>query len=55
MLHVMMTLFLLLQAAARPYPSMSTGLEWMVMASFIVPAVLLAVLIYLGSRSAVRR
>jgi hypothetical protein len=33
--------------------SAPTGLEWMVMASIIVPAVLLAVLIYLGRKSAV--
>ena len=33
--------------------SAPTGLEWMVMASVIVPAVLLAVLIYLGRKSAV--
>jgi hypothetical protein len=33
--------------------SAPTGLEWMVMASIIVPAVLLIVLIYLGRKSAV--
>lgn len=33
--------------------SAPTGLEWMVMASIIVPAVLLATLIYLGRKSAV--
>ncbi len=35
--------------------SMATGLEWMPIASVIVPAVLLAVLVYLGGRSTVRR
>ena len=34
----------------KPEP---TGLEWMVIASVLVPMVLLAVLIYLGRKSAV--
>jgi hypothetical protein len=31
-----------------------TGLEWMTIASVVVPAVLLVVLIYLGSKSTVK-
>ena len=46
-----MTLALLQQASE--FSSAPTGLEWMVMASIIVPAVLLTVLIYLGRKSAV--
>ena len=34
-------------------PAIPTGLEWMTVASVIVPAVLLIVLIYLGSRHSV--
>jgi len=48
-------LALLPQAADTAYPSMPTGLEWMPIASVIVPAVLLAVLVYLGGRNTVRR
>lgn len=46
---------LFLQQAASSYPSVSTGLEWMVGASLVVPAVLLAVLFYFSSRYTVRR
>lgn len=55
MLLAMMLMLLLLQDAGRTYPSTSTGLEWMVIASVVVPAVLLAVLIYLGSKHTVHR
>jgi hypothetical protein len=50
-----MSLLALLPQAAESYPSMSTGLEWMPIASVIVPAVLLAVLIYMGTKNTVRR
>jgi len=43
------------QATGEVYPSMSTGLEWMVIASVLVPAVLLVVLIYLNGKGTVRR
>lgn len=46
---------LFFQQTVQTYPSEATGLEWMVVASVVVPAVLLAVLIYLGGKSAVRR
>lgn len=49
-----MAMLLLLQNAAS-YPSVSTGLEWMTVASVVVPAILLVVLIYLGSKKTVRR
>lgn len=53
---VLALLPLLLQTAdATPYPSRATGLEWMPIASIIVPAVLLAVLVYMGSKNTVRR
>ena len=52
---VMLLLSLLPQATEPAYPSMPTGLEWMPIASVIVPAVLLAMLIYLGSKNTVRR
>lgn len=34
-------------------PAIPTGLEWMTVASVVVPAVLIAVLIYMGSRNTV--
>lgn len=46
---------LLVQAADGAYPSGSTGLEWMPVASFVVPAVLLVALVYLSSKKTVRR
>jgi hypothetical protein len=46
---------LFLQTPENTYPSMSTGLEWMVVASVLVPAVLLAVLVYLGGKNTVKR
>lgn len=42
---------LLLQA--RQLESMPTGLEWMVWASVLVPAFLLAVIIYIGTKNTV--
>jgi uncharacterized membrane protein YqiK len=41
--------FVLAQATA----STGTGLEWMVIASVVVPAVVLVLLIWLGSRNTV--
>lgn len=38
------------QRTSEALPSSPTGLEWMPIASVIVPAVLLVALIYLGSR-----
>lgn len=56
MLPAALLAFLALLQEAAPMPSSSpTGLEWMVVASVVVPAVLLAVLIYLGSKTTVRR
>lgn len=55
MISIMMALLLLLQTADGTYPSMPTGLEWMVIASVLVPAVLLVVLAYLGGKNTVRR
>ena len=55
MATVISLLALLPQAATADPPSMATGLEWMPIASVIVPAVLLAVLVYLGGKSTVRR
>ena len=37
------------QQAEGVFTSTATGLEWMVIASFLVPAILLAVLIFLGA------
>lgn len=49
----MLLLILALQdAAPMPEPD-PTGLEWMTVASVLVPMVLLAVLIYLGRRNTV--
>ncbi len=48
------TLLPLLQASSS-MQSMATGLEWMPIASVIVPAVLLAVLVYIGSQTTVQR
>lgn len=42
-----------LQQAAGTPESMPTGLEWMTIASVVVPAVLIAILLYLGSRRTV--
>ncbi len=55
MISILMGLLLLLQTTGDTYPSMPTGLEWMVIASVLVPAVLLVVLVYLGGKNAVRR
>ena len=44
----------LLQASPS-MESMPTGLEWMPIASVVVPAVLLAFLVYAGSKTTVRR
>lgn len=54
---LMFTLFavFMAQAAGRTYPSMPTGLEWMAIASILVPAVLLVVLVYLNGKKTVRR
>lgn len=52
---VLASFFLLLQAAGAPAPSAPTGLEWMLIASVVVPAVLLVALVYLGSRRTVQR
>ena len=38
---------------AQPVSSASTGLEWMPIASVVVPAVLLVVLVWWGQRSRV--
>lgn len=52
-----MSAFLLLNAAAALPQSVEglspepTGLEWMVLASIIVPAVMLAVIIYMGRKT----
>lgn len=43
------------QAAESGWTSESTGLEWMTVGSFVVPAILLAVIIYLGNKSTVQR
>lgn len=43
----------LLLQIARPSASMATGNEWMIIASVVIPAVLVVVLIYLGSRNTV--
>ena len=48
-LHLLM--LPLLQAAAAP--SQATNLEWMTIASVVLPAILLLVLVYLGSRQTV--
>lgn len=49
----MLLLSLLLQNANTTLTSEPTGLEWLVFASFFVPAILLAVIFYLGRKSAV--
>ena len=46
-------LTVLLAQLARPVESMATGNEWMVIASVVIPAVLVVVLVYLGSRNTV--
>ena len=43
----------LLLQLARPVESVATGNEWMVVASVVIPAVLVVVLVYLGSRNTV--
>lgn len=56
-----MTLFMLAAALQEAVPAEAmaapaaagTGLEWMPIASFVVPAVLLVVLIWLGQRHTV--
>lgn len=55
MLSVITVMLPLLQTAEPTYTSMPTGLEWMVIGSVVIPAVLLAVLVYLGSKNTVRR
>lgn len=55
MMTLALSLLALLPQAAESYPSMSTGLEWMPIASVIVPAILLAVLVYLGGKNTVKR
>jgi hypothetical protein len=45
-----MDLLLSAQVADVPY---GVGLEWLVIASLVVPALLLVVIIYLGSRNTV--
>lgn len=52
---ILLVLTLLPQSADGSYSSMATGLEWMPIASVIVPAVLLAVLVYLGGKNTVQR
>ena len=49
----MLFLSSLLAFPQRVFVSEPTGLEWMVIASILVPAVLLGVLIFLGRKSAV--
>jgi len=44
---------LLLAAQSESVTSIPLGLEWMPIASIIVPAVLLAIIIYMGSSQAV--
>lgn len=44
-----------LQETVATTKSMPTGLEWMVWASVIVPAVLLGVIMYLGNKTTVGR
>lgn len=56
MISIMLLLLVLFpQAVNSSYPSMPTGLEWMPIASVVVPAVLLGVLVYLGGKNTVRR
>lgn len=55
LISLTMLFLLLLQTTGGTYPSMPTGLEWMVIASVLVPAVLLVVLVYLGGKNTVRR
>lgn len=55
MLLTIVAILLLLQDAGQTHTSMPTGLEWMAIASIVVPAILLIVLIYLGSENTVRR
>lgn len=38
---------------AQAGPSLSTGLEWMPLASFVLPALLLVLILWLGSRHTV--
>ncbi|MGI9174384.1 MAG: hypothetical protein ACR2GR_03570 [Rhodothermales bacterium] len=45
-------LLLAFQTSA-PFESAPTGNEWMVVASVVIPAVLVIVLVYLGSRNTV--
>lgn len=40
-------------SAAASQGGHATGLEWMVIASLLVPAVLIVVLLYLGARNTV--
>jgi hypothetical protein len=40
-------------AAPADLPSSGTGLEWMTVASVVVPAVLIVVLVWLGTRKTV--
>lgn len=42
-----------LQRAGNAIESAPTGLEWMTIASVVVPALLLVVILYLGSRRTV--
>jgi hypothetical protein len=49
----MLTLLSLLAAAAPADISPGTGLEWMTVASVVVPTVLIIVLVYLGSKQTV--
>lgn len=49
----MVQLYALLLQVARPLEPISTGNEWMIVASVVIPAVLVVVLVYLGSRNTV--
>ena len=47
---LLLALMILLQRSSQELPSQSTGLEWMPIASVVVPAILLVVLVWLGQR-----
>lgn len=53
---LMLSLLATLQSAASSFntEATGTGLEWMTIAAFVVPAILCAALVYIGTKNTVR-
>lgn len=49
-MNVILTTLLSVPQTAAEVESASTGLEWLVVASFLLPFVLLLILLYIGNR-----